>query len=100
MGLPTAGLATIHRTMADPIIYTGAGVAEKPITGIHSDVPADTFTGAGATARHVSFEIQYVDLPGTPAKGDLIVHSTGRWAVIDRGKDDSVGAWILSVAAA
>ena len=100
MGLPTAGLTAIHRTMADPISYTGAGLTNAPITAVHSDVPAEAFAGPGATARHVSFEIQFTDLPGTPAKGDLIVHATGTWRAIDRVRDQSIGAWIISVAAA
>lgn len=93
---------TLHRTFADPISYTGAGLDEGKITGIKRDVPADAFQGPGSTARHISFEIQKSDLPQRPAKGDIIVHvdpmtgATDSWRVIDRVSND-VGAWVLSV---
>ena len=97
MGLPRCGLGAIHRVMADPITYTGAGLDAAPITAIHSDIEAGPFPGAGATARKTCFEIQRTDLPGTPAKGDIIVHETGRWRVINRDTLDDPGAWQLTV---
>ena len=89
MSFPKVGLASIRRTMRDPITYDGAGLDEGAITAIFAELEADTFQGAGDTAKRVRFEIQFADLPGDPAKGDTIVHETGTWSVIgvDRRRD-------------
>jgi hypothetical protein len=99
MSLPPIGLSAIHRVMADPITYTGAGLTAGAITGIHSEVPADQFAGPGNTAKHVTFEIPFELLPGMPAKGDRIVHATGAWKVIERDRAHGADAWLLSVEA-
>lgn len=97
MALPVADLAAIHAAFADPVIYTGAGLSAAPITAIISDVSADAFLGAGASARHISFEVQESDLPSPPGKGDLIVHEGVSWSVIDIVRRRDVAAWSLSV---
>lgn len=95
--MPAIGLEAIHRQFADPITYTGADVTAKPITAVYTEEAAGGFPGPGATAKKVSFEIQFVDLPGRPSKGDVIVHKTGSWSVIERSRSRSVNAWVLFV---
>lgn len=97
MGLPRCGLGAIHRTLADPITYTGAGLAAAPITAIYSDVEAGPFPGPGSTARKTSFEVQRADLPGLPKKGDAIAHETGNWLVINIDRLRDIDAWLLTV---
>lgn len=97
MGMPVADLAAIHAAFADPVIYTGAGLSAAPITAVFSDVPADAFLGAGASARHISFELRASDLPSAPGKGDLIVHDGVTWSVIDIVRRRDIAAWSLSV---
>ena len=99
-----AGSATdIHRAFADPIIYTGAGLDNAAITGTKCNEAAGSFQGAGATARHIWFEVRKVDLPEEPGLRDTIVHTdpmTGKtttWGVIDVASRDDIGAWELSV---
>lgn len=90
----------IRAEFGDPVRYTGAGLVDAPIDDVvFSDVPADSFIGAGATARHVSFELDFVALPDTPDKGDVIAHETGRWSVIDVALRRDVHGWVLSVEA-
>lgn len=95
MSLPVVELAAIHAEFADPILYTGAGLDAGELPAIFSDEPAAVFQGAGATARMCSFEIRWGDLPGTPAKGDTIVHDGVSWIVIDRTNRRDVRAWVL-----
>ncbi|MBP6031258.1 MAG: hypothetical protein KA533_07505 [Sphingobium sp.] len=97
MGMPVADLAAIHAAFADPVVYTGAGLTAAPLTAICSDVPADAFLGAGATARHISFEFRASDLPSAPGKGDIIVHDGVNWSVIDIVRRRDIAAWSLSV---
>lgn len=95
--------ADLCRAFADPILYTGAGLTGAGITAIKYDVAADAFQGAGATARHVWFEVPRALLPGQPVKGDSIVHIdpmtglTTAWRVIERKQRDDIGAWDLTV---
>lgn len=89
--------AAIHAAFADPVTYTGAGLTNGGITAIFSDVDGAEFMGPGQSARHISFEIQKADLPGLPAKGDIIVHDSGSWKVIERSNHRDVDAWVLSV---
>lgn len=95
--------ADLHDAFADPIIYIGAGLDNASITGTKYDVPADTFQGAGSTARKVWFEVQRSDLPQAPAKRNTIRHvdpMTGAetlWSVIEPVRRDDIGAWDLIV---
>lgn len=95
--------ADLHSAYADPIIYTGAGLDGATITGTKYDVVADTFQGAGSTARRVWFEVQQGDLPQAPAKRNAIQHTdpmtgaTTNWAVIDIARRDDIGAFDLTV---
>lgn len=97
MSFPRAGLATIRRTMREPIFYTGAGVADTPLDAIPSETAAPAFNGPGSTVRMVTFEIAFGALPQRPKKGNLIVHASGRWSVLEILDDSSISAWILTV---
>lgn len=91
-------LAAIHAEFADPVVYTGAGLpGPTPITAIFNDEPAETFMGAGATARKVSFEVQIADLPDEPGKADTILHDGTLWRVIDVTRRRDIAAWALVV---
>jgi len=90
-------LASIHAEFADPITYTGAGLDGDAIPAVYCEEAAPTFTGNGATLRKASFEIQITDLPGTPRNGDIIVHETGEWSVINPTRSRIANAWILDV---
>ncbi|WP_122927938.1 hypothetical protein [Sphingobium sp. LF-16] len=98
-----AEAARLHAAFADPILYTGSGLVEESITGTKCDQSGDAFQGAGATIRHVWFEVQMADFPNAPGKGDRIVHTdrmtgaTTEWEVIDRVDRADIGAWELTV---
>lgn len=97
MSAESDALAAIHGAFADPITYTGAGLTEGAITAVYSDVAADPFGPTKAAERHVTFEIPAALLPSDPDKGNLIVHSTGNWSVIDVVKRRDIGCWVLGV---
>ena len=97
MSFPDLPLSAIHAGFADPITYTGAGLALDPITAVYSNEAAEPFAGKGKSARLVTFEVQYEDLPRRPAKADRIQHSTGLWRPIEIVDRDDVGAWEIVV---
>lgn len=90
-------LSPIHGAFADPVIYTGAGLSGAGISAIFADVPADAFTGPGASARHCSFELRKIDLPQRPANGDRLVHHGINWTVIDVVDRRDIAAWVVTV---
>lgn len=90
-------LPIVHGAFAEPIVYTGAGLSGAGITGIFADVPADSFTGPGQSARHCSFELRKIDLPQRPANGDTLVHDGLDWTVIDVIDRRDVAAWVVTV---
>lgn len=89
-----AELAAIHAEFAEPVIYTGAGLTDSPITAIPSDFEDDGMT---RTVRRRTYEIQFAELPGEPGKADHIVHDGETWSVIDKERHRDVQAWVLSV---
>jgi hypothetical protein len=99
VSVPKVGRQTIQSVMGDPIVYTGAGVVAKPISGIYSETPAAPamFGGTPNTLMKVSFEIQMSALDGEPNKGDLIVHETGSWKVQQHERKRDAEAWIVWV---
>lgn len=92
-----AALGPIRAVYEEPVTYTGAGLVGAPVMATPSDTAAGPFQGAGSSAREVSFEIAQAALPSEPHKGDLLVHGTNRWNVIDRTRRDDVAAWVLIV---
>jgi hypothetical protein len=90
-------IAAIHAAFGEAVVYTGAGLVGATIAAIKSDVPGEPFQGAGATVRHISFEVLQAALPQRPAKGNTLVHGGTTWRVIDIVPRDDVAAWVLSV---
>jgi hypothetical protein len=90
-------IAAIHAAFAEPVAYTGAGLGGATIAAIKSDEAGDPFQGPGSTVRKISFEVLQAALPGTPAKGNIIVHAGTSWRVIDITRRDDVAAWALIV---
>lgn len=90
-------IGDIHAAFADPVTYTGAGLAAGAMTAVYSEFAAPDFMGPGNTARRIWFEVQIVDLPEAPAKGDVIVHKDVAWRVIDMVRRDDIGAYDLTV---
>jgi hypothetical protein len=90
-------IAAIHAAFAEPVTYTGAGLAGATIAAIKSDEPGDPFQGPGSTVRKIGFEVRQAVLPAAPAKGNIIVHAGTSWRVIDITRRDDVAAWGLIV---
>ena len=92
--------AVIDAAFADPepVIYTGAGLTDKPIRAIRSDTAAPTFEGPGSTLRQVSYEIALADLPQPPRKSDSFIHRARRWKPEDITFRDEIAKWVLVVA--
>jgi hypothetical protein len=95
-----ADAAAIHAAFAETVRYTGGGLTAASISAVRSDVPADAFSGPGATARQVSFEVLQADLTADPANGDTLVDGDGEgatWTVVDVTRRDDVASWSLIV---
>jgi len=90
-------IADIHAAFADPVTYTGAGLAAGAITAVYSEMQAPDFMGPGNTARRTWFEVRVVDLPEYPAKGDVIMHNAIEWRVIDIVRRDDLSLYELTV---
>jgi hypothetical protein len=97
-----AALAAIDAAFAVDILYTGAALEAAPLSAIKSDVPASDFQGPGNTLREISFEINDVDLPERPRKGNVIVEveTSQSWKVNDITLLAEFGKWRLIVEAA
>lgn len=92
-----AALASIRKSYAEPVLYTGLGLDNEPLNAIPSYEQAPAFEGAGSTLRTVTFEIFYSDLPEKPRKKDVIVHGANVWKVDDITERDDIAAWIVVV---
>lgn len=92
------GMAAIRATYGAPVRYTGAGLADEPVTAIRSDMMAAAYEGAEGRPGSISFEIDKSALPEQPRKKNTIIEASGkRWSVIDRGENTEVDAWVLYV---
>jgi hypothetical protein len=92
----------IHRAMAKPVRYTGAGVTYKSLWAVRSHGSAGLLMD-DQSARQLTFEIRKEDLIGVPDEGDILVESDGhgaRWSVIEFLDLDDVDAWRVTVKAA
>lgn len=90
--------AEIHDAFALSVIYrANDGVAGKPVTAVKSDMAAPSFDGAGATARHVSFELRKADVPERPTKAATLTEGAIVWHVNDTTDRDDIGAWSVTV---
>ncbi len=93
----------VHAAFAEPqpVRYTGAGLADAPLSAVKSEVPASDFQGPGAgTLRKVSFEVPIAALPGRPRKGNRLVEDDGAgeaWTVNQAERRADIGAWVLIV---
>ena len=92
-----AGLAAIRALYAEPIVYTGAGLAGAAISAIPSNTAAGPFQGPADTIHEQTFEIARSLLPQRPAKTDTLVHGGVTWKVINVDERLDVDAWVLAV---
>jgi hypothetical protein len=93
-----AALPAFDRVFGETIRYDGAGLDQpSDIVVIWSDVPGESYMGAGATVRTVSCEIRKEKLPGRPGKADVITRNGVRWSPVDIRDADDVAAWVLVV---
>ena len=91
--------AAIDAGFADPesLLYFGAGLVRKPLSGIRMVDPAQSFDGAGSTLRQISYEVCQADFEGDPRVGDHFTHRGRRWNVQDVTRRDDIGKWVLVV---
>lgn len=94
-----AAARAIHRAMAKPVRYTGAGVRYKSLWAVRAHGAAGLLMD-DQTARQLTFEIRKEDLTGAPIEGDTLIESDGhgsRWAVIECTDLDDVDAFRVVV---
>lgn len=89
-----AGLSVIDAIVGEAIIYAGDDQAEPLALRVPwSDLPADPFQGAGATARRVTCELEKAVVPLKPNRSARITRDGVLWKVIDSKERDDIGKW-------
>lgn len=92
----TAG-AEIFAAFAVPVRYEPVtGPVIDPLLAVFGQEAAPTFDGPGATTRHSHWRVRRSAVTN-PKRGDVIVASAVRWAVIDITRHDDVAEWELAV---
>jgi hypothetical protein len=93
-----AGLSVIDRLVGEAIAYAGDGLADPlPLVVPWSDLPADPFQGAGATARKVTCEFNQGELPARPNRSSRVTRAGIVWKVIDVTDRDDIGKWVCAL---
>ncbi|USI71619.1 head-tail joining protein [Sphingomonas morindae] len=94
-----AGLAAIDAAFAEPVSYSGAGLAAgaPPIAVIWSDVAGQPGDNGRSTTRVISCEIRKELLPARPGKSDRLTRAGVTWSPIEVVDRDDLGRWQITL---
>jgi hypothetical protein len=93
-----AALASIDAVFEETVIYTGGGLTvPTPIPVVWSDMPGESFQGAGNTTRTITAEIRYSLLAQRPAKADRIARDGKLWKPIQVADRDEMARWVVTL---